>query len=391
VATAVDRLARLPLGWDIAVAVVAVGSLLAITPQIEPSGTERSLDAIGYLAVVAAGSALGARRRWPTSTVITVTAALTVYLWRGYAGGPVYVTLFIALYSMARWVDRRAALVVAAAASGWLVVVGLVAHTGPGLVHLVFVGWAAAAVFLGDGVRSHQAYLAGLEDRAAALGRSREEESRRRVTEERLRIARDLHDTVAHSMSAVNVQAGVAAHLVAPGDERTRASLETIKETSRVALEEMHALLGLLRVDETEGAGAAGRRSPTPDLRQLTELVASTEGADVDVDLTVDGSLDDIPAARSVAAYRITQESLTNVIRHAGPHATVRVDVAAAEGSLAVTVVDDGGGGAVPSPPGSGVGLTGMRERAEATGGHLEAGPRTGGGYRVHVAWPGER
>jgi signal transduction histidine kinase len=198
--------------FDVAIGVLAVVGVVGVTAQIEPSEGDRSLDGVAYASMVVAGGALALRRRWPVLVVAVVTAALAVYAARGYVGGPVFVTLFVALYSLATVRHRRVGFAVAAVAAGVLVVVSQISHTGPGLVHLVFVGWAGAAVFLGDARRSRREHMAALEERARHLEQSREEEARRRVAEERLRIAQDLHDSVAHSMATINVQAGVAAH-----------------------------------------------------------------------------------------------------------------------------------------------------------------------------------
>lgn len=370
-----------------------MASIGAVSAQLEATGDDRSLDHWGYLVVAVAAGALAARRRWPLATVAAVTAALTLYEGRGYPGGPVFVTLFVAVYSLAVVGDRRRAYLVAAAASGWLVLAGLATHSGTGLVHLVFVGWAAAAVFLGDAVRSRREHQASLEQRALDLERTRDEEARRRVSEERLRIARDLHDSVAHAMAAINVQAGVAAHVMDRDPSQAHDALVVIKDASREVLVEMGALLGLLR-----GPGDGAERAPTPGLERLDDLLTSSRQAGLRV--TLHGTPpDDVPHPVAVAAYRIVQESLTNVIRHAGREAsaTVRVSGNGDGTMLAVQVDDDGTGngtgtgesaGAAESAAGAGVGIIGMRERAETTGGTFEAGAGSGGGFRVRATWP---
>lgn len=369
---------------DIALGLLAVVWIVAVTAQIEPSEGDRSLDALAYASMVVAGGALAARRRWPLAVVATVTTALAVYAGRSYPGGPVFVTLFVALYSVATSRDRRTAFGAAALAAGGLVVVSEVTGSGPGLVHLVFVGWAAAAVFLGDAVRSRRDHMTALEERALQLEQSREEEARRRVAEERLRIAQDLHDSVAHSMAAISVQAGVAAHVIDRHPDRARDALDVIQQASGEVLDELTALLGLLRVD----GGTQPALRPTPGPAQLGALVDSARRSGLEVALRVERNLQDVPQPVGVALYRIVQESLTNVVRHAGAGAKATVTVAGDDGGgLSVDVVDDGAA-SNGDTPGAGVGIVGMRERAEATGGTLEAGPRPGGGFAVRAAWP---
>jgi signal transduction histidine kinase len=371
---------------DLALAVVLTASIVAITSRLEPEAGERLVDSAGYAAVVVAGGALAFRRWVPLAVTAVVTGALLVYVLRDYAGGPVFVTSFVALYTVASTRPRRQAFATAAAAAAVVVGAGLVTHEGEGLVHLVFVGWAAAAVFLGDAVRSRRERLDALEERARRLEETREEEARRRVAEERLRIAHDLHDSVAHSMATITVQSGVAAHVLDRNPDQAREALEAIRRASGEVLEELSALLGLLRGDD----GAEAPRAPTPGLDQLGDLIESARQAGVDVSLRVEGSPRIVPQPVGVAAYRIVQESLTNVIRHAGTAAAVVTLAYGGDGALAVEVSDDGRG-SNGSAQGSGVGIAGMRERAQSTGGHLEAGPRPDGGFRVRAHWSPRR
>jgi signal transduction histidine kinase len=319
------------------------------------------------------------------ATVAVIAVALAVWLGRGYVGGPVFVTLGLALFVLGGTASRRVAFITAAAALGLLVVVGEVADTSPGLLmHAVLVGWSATAALLGDVVRSRREHVAALEERARHLEQTREEETRRRLVEERLSIARDLHDTVAHSMATINVQAGAAAHVIDRQPEQAREALLVIQQASGEVLDELAALLQLLRVDP----GEESVKAPTPGLEDLEELVASARRAGLDVTLRVDEGFGDLPRAIGVAAYRIVQESLTNVVRHAGAASatvTLRRD---SDGGRSVEILDDGGRtqGAATSA-GSGVGIRGMRERAETTGGRLEAGPHPDGGFRVRAAW----
>jgi len=373
-----------PPAVDLAVAAVTVAFLLAVSGQLEPGGGERAPDGAAAALAVVAGGALAFRRRRPAATVAVVTAAVAAYAAADYAGGPIYLTVWVALASLAATADRGQARAGGAAAAAVVIGAGQVGGGGPLLVHLFFVGWTAAAVLLGEAVRARRLHLAGLEERARRLEETREQEARRRVAEERLRIAQDLHDSVAHSMAAINVQAAAAARVLERRPAEARGALVAIQHASRDVLDELGALLAVLRVDPAE----AGARAPSPDLARLGDLVASARLAGLAVAVEVAADLGPLPRPVELAAYRIVQESLTNVARHAGARtATVRVGPAGA-GGLVVEVLDDGTGSAGGRPAGSGVGIVGMRERAEASGGHLEAGPRPGGGFAVRATWP---
>jgi signal transduction histidine kinase len=368
--------------FDVLVAAVLTASIVAISAGIPPEEDTRALDPLGYLVIVVATGSLAFRRRWPIPVLGVVTAALAVYSARVYTGGPVYLTLMVALYTVASTRERRRSLPAAAAATAILVVSSIIAHgSGERWLALVSIGWAAAAVFLGDAARNRRAYFSGLEERARRLEETREEEARRRVAEERVRIARDLHDVVAHSLASINVQSGVAAHVIDQRPAEAREALLAIKRTSKEALDELRTTLGLLR----EGDETAPRQ-PAPGLSQLDVLVESTQRAGLPVEVTVAGDPRPLPAAVEVAAYRIVQESLTNAVRHAGA-AAARVSVAYGSGFVEVEVADDGRGGAGP-PNGAGHGIAGMKERAVSVGGVLEAGPGPEGGFRVSARLP---
>ena len=352
-------------------AALTTAFLVVVTRHIPPGPGERALDAAGYALLVAAGVSVGLARRWPRAVVAVVTGVLCAYGLRHYAGGPVFVTGWVALFALRRRTDRRTALAAAAAVCVALVATGVVVERRLSPVSLVFVGWSLAAVFLGDALEH--------------LARTREEEARRRVAEDRLRIARDLHDSVAHAMATINVQAGAAAHVVERRPEAAKEALAAIRRASGDVLDELGAMLTLLRDD-----AAPADRAPTPGLDRVPDLVATSRDNGLTVTLSVDGPVEAVPAAVGTAAYRIVQESLTNVLRHA-PRATARVAVTAGgDGGLSVEVTDDGAGRGVASA-GTGMGLRGMRERAESTGGRLDAGPRAAGGYAVRATWEGRR
>jgi signal transduction histidine kinase len=381
------RLASSTASWrfDVALAVLVTSFIVLATAHIRPSADDRALDALGYASIIVAGGSLVLCRRRPWIVVVVVAAALSVYLARHYAGGPIFTTGWIALFWLGWSARRRDAFLAAAGLCVVLIVVGTWAGSGALLVHLLFVGWSAAAVFLGDALRSRREHLADVAERARYLERTREEETLRRVAEDRLRIAQDLHDSVAHSMATINVQAGAAAHVVERRPEAAKEALSAIQRASGDVLDELAALLGLLRSPDD-----ASDRSPTPGLEQIAQLVASTRHARLPVTLTVDGPVDAVAKPVATAAYRIVQESLTNVLRHAGTATAIVAIVATADGALAVSVTDDGSGPGFGAPTvGSGVGIRGMRERAEGTGGRLDAGRSHEGGFAVRASWPG--
>jgi signal transduction histidine kinase len=217
-------------------------------------------------------------------------------------------------------------------------------------------------------------------ERAAARARTLEEEARRRTSEERLRIARELHDVVAHNISLINVQAGSALHLMDQQPERARTALTAIKDASKEALVELRSVLGVLRQLDEDAP-----RSPAPGLDRLDDVVARATAAGLPVHVEVEGPPTALPPGVDLAAYRIVQEALTNVVRHAGPaQATVRISYG--DRDLVLQVDDDGLGAPTNGATAPGNGIVGMRERAASLGGNVQVGPRPGGGFRVR-AW----
>ncbi|MBB5789976.1 sensor histidine kinase [Jiangella mangrovi] len=363
------------------------GTHAAVVVQDEfdrPAATALGLAGNALLAL--GGLVLLVRRRWPVP-VFLVTAAISVgYFWSGYPDGPGWLSLFVATYTLTAHGDGRRSLVVAANGLFVLFVCWiLAADLEPGeLGWLAFrIGATIMAAALGESVRSRRVIAADAVRRAEEAERTRDEVARRRVDAERLRIAREVHDTVAHAIAIINVQAGVTAHVLDKRPERARETLLTIEQTSARALREMRAILGVLRGDDD---------GPGPSLAALDELLAVARRAGLDV--TVSGSVPAgaLPEATDRAAYRIVQEAVTNVIRHAGP-ARVAVTLDLAPGELRVAVADDGGDltAAQQGPPVEpGRGLAGMRERCELLGGAFEAGP-DGAGFRVSARLPLER
>jgi signal transduction histidine kinase len=222
-----------------------------------------------------------------------------------------------------------------------------------------------------------------LEARAAQLERERDEGARAAVEAERARIGRELHDVIGHSISVMGVQAGAVRRVLAPELEREREALLAVERTGRDAVTEMRRLLGFLRPDD-EGASPT---EPLPTLKRLDELVVEMRRAGLDVELHVEGDLDDLSAGRALAAFRIVQEAFTNALRHA-PGSHVRAALCSAPGELRIEVVDDGNGRAPAEPDRGGYGLIGMRERVTLYGGTLEAGPRPDRGFAVVARLP---
>ncbi|HEY7049901.1 MAG TPA: histidine kinase [Jatrophihabitantaceae bacterium] len=371
-----------------AVGAVAAVLLAAVSAHIPVHSGERSLDVLGYALLVLAGLSLGGGRRWPRASALVVTVVLCVFVARNYPDGPVWLTGPVALGALSWRTNRRAAVAGAVSMLAALTVTAVVTGRLGIVVASIFLGWSAAAVFLGDALRSRRRYLAGLAERARFAERSREDELARRIAEERLRIARDLHDSVAHAIATINVQAGAAAHVLARRPEAAGAALSAIQRASAEVLDELGSMLAVLRDDTTRA-----ERAPTPGLAEVTRLVESVEPSGLTVDLRTEGAIEAITPALSTAGYRVVQESLTNALRHSqARHVQVRVD-AAASGALRVEVRDPGparraaGAERTGDTAGTGVGVRGMRERVAATGGRFTAEPTTDGGFLVRATW----
>ncbi|GAB2573597.1 sensor histidine kinase [Streptomyces capparidis] len=247
----------------------------------------------------------------------------------------------------------------------------------------------ALAWVLGDSLRTRRAYYAELEERAARLEREREAQAKVAVAAERARIARELHDVVAHNVSVMIVQADGAAYVLDAAPDQAKQALETISTTGRQALAEMRRLLGVLRSGESEG----GEYVPQPGVDQLSDLVEQCRGAGLPVSLQVDGSPRPLPKGVELTAYRIVQEALTNTRKHGGPNAKALVRLTYRDSDLDMLIEDDGRGAdrellASGGADGLGHGLIGMRERIGMVGGTLDAGPRPGGGFRVSAVLP---
>jgi signal transduction histidine kinase len=355
-----------------AAATALVGALIA-------PASARALDAFGYALLLTGAVALGARRRAPVAVVLVTTVCVSGYLVLGYPGAAAAFPVLVAIYTAVRAGRHRVALVPLGALAA-VMVVDLVAGLPVRQViedRFLLAGWLVAAAVIAEAFRQWQAYVREAEERAADAERTREEVARRRAVEERLRIARELHDSLTHSISVIKVQAGVAIHLARKRGEQVPDALLAIQEASRDAVRELRATLDVLRQDDGE---------PGSGLDRLPELVDRARAAGVPATVTVSGTPRELPVDVDLAAYRIVQEALTNIARHAGA-ASASVHVAYGLETLTVQVDDDGKGvrATVPVP---GNGLTGMRERVTALGGRLRAEPRPEGGFTVQAALP---
>jgi signal transduction histidine kinase len=374
---------RLP-GWLQDVLIAGFVTLMQISGTRGTASTAgvEDPDPLGYALLAASGLLLVVRRRYPVAVFTALAVVSGCYYISGYPDGPGWVSLFVATYTLTAHGDGRRSLRIAA--GGVLVLTPIWLLTGD-LEPRAEAGWvffrigaAIMAVALGESVRSRRVIAAEAQERAERAERTREAEAQRRVDAERLRIAREVHDTVAHAITIVNVQAGVTAHVLDKRPQQVREALLTIEQTSARALRELRATLGVLRDNGDDLA-------PVGSLACLDELVGVAREAGLDVKVEADSPARELPSAVDRAAYRILQESITNVIRHAGP-ARVTISVAYHPTVLELSIVDDGRGPG--SPTGSGSGIVGMRERCGLLGGELTAGPGRDGGFQVRARLP---
>ncbi|WP_244236554.1 sensor histidine kinase [Micromonospora violae] len=360
---------------------LALGVLLLGNAVLTPdAATVEVLDVALVLAMVVA---LAACQRYPVVALGVVTVAMLAVHLRVHPGASAAFPVLGAVY-LAAWRGHRSAAAVASLAflGGFLAHDISIAPAGrPGQVvaerTALLLGWFVAANVAGLVARQRRAYLEQVEQRAIEAERTREEMALRRAGEERLRIARDLHDSLTHSISVIKVQAGIAVHLARKHGEEPSATLLAIQEASGAAMRELRTTLDVLRAP-TDGDRVG--------LARVDELVQRTRAVGVPVQVTVTGQRGDLPEEVDQAGYRVIQEALTNVARHAGP-ATAHVQVAYAPTELTVAVTDDGQ--ASPTEPLTpGVGLRGMRERVSALGGTLRTAAQDDHGFTVRATFP---
>ncbi|WP_282699510.1 histidine kinase [Streptomyces sp. CC219B] len=365
----------------LAAAAVALAVCLALSTD-----DARRPDALGWTLLIAAHVPLVWRRRRPLLVFAAVVALVLPYHALDNNHSAPVPASFIALYTVTVTQRPLRTLVVSGAGLGLSLAAMLTFGGDRQAVELLRIyGWVFAVIFVGIDVRYYRQYIAAIVERAERAERTREEEARRRVAEERLRIARDLHDLLAHSITLIGVQTSVAAHVLAADPERldretVAKALDDIAETCRTARGELRTTLEVLR----EQGSVGETRGPLPGLDGLPDLVEAARLAGARVEQSV--QVRQLPPAVGAAAYRIVQEALTNAVRHAGPEPAVRVELYEEGGVLRLSVADEGIG---PRPGGSpGFGLVGMRERARSVGGTLDAGPRGQGGFEVTAALP---
>ncbi|TNY38066.1 sensor histidine kinase [Thermomonospora catenispora] len=376
-----------PLVQDGLLAVTMALGLSVVVAVVPHAG------AVDLAAALAGSLALVAWRRAPLVSLVVGTACMLVVAVRVQPGPPASFPVLVSVFAAVRAGHRAAA---ALAGAVYLGVELAVSPPGDGVPQdledlqyaSLLLGWFVAAGVAATVSRHRQAYLEEAERRAAEAERTREEAALRRAGEERLRIARELHDSLTHSISVIKVQAGVAVHLARSRGEEVPPALLAIQEASGDAMRELRATLEVLRApdgsdDDPDGSGGEARAS---GLDRLDDLVRRARSAGLPATVTISGARRRLPAEVDRAAYRIVQEALTNVSRHAGgAAATVRIDYTDEE---LIVQVDDDGTARPDAPPVPGTGLLGMRERVAALGGRLRAAPRPEGGFTVRAELP---
>ena len=362
-----------------------------------PSGL---VDGLTFVPIaLALSAAVAFRRKLPEQMLLLATGAGVAQLVADVAVYPGDFALLVIIFTVAsrgaRWASRFALAGAVAAPSLSAVRWPTEGQDPSGAVFgtvFMTVTFVLAWV-LGDSLRTRRAYYAELEERATRLEREREARAKVAVAAERARIARELHDVVAHNVSVMVVQADGAAYVLDSAPEQTRGALETISGTGRQALAEMRRLLGVLRTGQDPDGDAAAAYVPQPGVEQLAELVEQVRSAGLTVDFRIEGSPRALPSGVELTAYRVVQEALTNSRKHGGDQVGAKVLLKYGERELTLLAEDDGsgedrrlheGGGA----DGLGHGLIGMRERVDMVGGSLQAGPRPGGGFRISAVLP---
>ena len=371
---------RSPRSWafDIGCAIVAGAASLAHFSFGQTAHPAHLSLAVSLIVAVLTAGALPLRRVWPGPVFLwTLVAAAVLAQWPAH-GTLFPVALAIALYTAAAMTRRAEALAAAALTAG--VVLLVVAQDGTGNWALAItdaVGFAGAVLLVGLYVGTRRAYLAELRDRAQRLERERDASSALAAAEERARIAREMHDSVAHHLTVIVALSDGALRAVTRSPAEASDAIRDVSGTARQALAETRRLLGVLR-----GGSGQESRQPLPTLADLDDLVARVRAAGLPVRYERTGAAADLPTGVQLAVFRLVQEALTNTMKHAGPRASAAVRLQVSPGEVRVDVEDDGTGGTA-EPGAAGGGLTGMRERIKAFGGELDCGPRDPRGWRV--------
>jgi signal transduction histidine kinase len=380
------HLGRLQKNEDLIDPIIAIGLMIgALATAIQ---AQSRLDVVSVPLLILQTLPIAVRRRAPMAILCLTGSAITLSSLLGYPDNNAFVGVLVAFYTVAAHETRvRATIAAAVTAGGILLSFISYAALNPTS------GWTASltvtylsfglAWLIGDNLRVRRAYTRQLEDRAIELEREHEDEAALAVAQERARIARELHDVVAHHVSVMVVQAAAARRVCEKEPELARGALEAVEQSGRTALAEMRRMLEVLRA-ETSGVG------PQPGLAELDRLIGQVRDTGLPIELVIEGSPCALPAGMDLAAYRIIQEALTNVVKHAGK-ASARVVVHYECEALEIDVTDDGRGAAAPLLAGQSVGghgLIGMRERVALYDGTVETGPVFPGGYRVHAYLP---
>jgi signal transduction histidine kinase len=371
---------RVDLGLTAGAVILGVGSQFA---SIQHDELYRGTDALAVLLGLVTTLPVYWRRRYPLGSLLVSSVAITVLAVLEYRLNTLPIIVLFLMYAAAAYEPLRRALVGLGAVNLALLVIWLsgapefdAAVLGSQMA--LFTGTWLGGVAMRSRGAAAVARLAEAEERAEA----HRQHAARSVAEERLRIAQELHDVVAHSMSVIAVQAGMGVHVIDQQPAEAKQALESISRTSRSTLQEMRRLLGVLRGEDGDRAHV-----PAPGLGDLPTLVEQVRSTGLPVELTVDGRPTDVPLGVDLSAYRVVQEGLTNVIKHAGPASAV-VHVRYEPGEIVVEVCDDGRGAAAAARENGGHGLVGMQERVAVWGGTLDTGPVPGGGYRVLAHLP---
>ena len=380
------------LGFDALVALVIL--TLGVIGTLEVGGSapieySRQADTLHYALIALMALPLALRRVYPVTVLVVILGAWVIDRGLDYPDTPAAIGVFIAFYTIGAQLEARRS-----ARIGGVSSLLALTWTAIGAASLDSVGTAAifttaiataTPLLLGREMHARRERVEALRIRAERAEQDREERARQAVLEERGRIARELHDVVAHQITVMTLQAEGAKRIAPDNDKRVIEALETISASGHEALAEMRRTVGLLR-DE----GEHPETKPLPRLSDIEQLVSHMQGAGLDVELKVVGSPKPLSDGTELAAYRIVQESLTNAARHGGPDVSTTVEVSYGEDQLDVSVTDDGRGSTSQATDGAGHGLIGMRERVAVLGGVFEAGPKSGGGYQVRASIPSQ-
>lgn len=389
------ELVRHPIAWvrdhpraadaGLALMLAVISICVALTTEGELG--QRELGGLGWTLLIAMNLPLAFRRTYPVPALWATVGLILPFWILDFPDDPSGPNLLIALYSLAAHEGRPRSIRHFWAASGvvsTVLLAGVISSNDdlPWLAVPANVIVCATAWILGDNLRTRRQYMGELEEKASRTEERQAAEARRAVTEERTRIARELHDVVAHSMSVMVVQAGAARRVIDSHPDQAADAMAIIETTGRESLTEMRRVLGVLRSDDD-----LAELAPAPDLDDLERLLHQCSDAGLPVDLVVEGEARRLPAGLEMNVFRVVQESLTNSLKHAG-EAQAEVHLGYRQHSVEVSVSDNGNGAAsAPAAEGSGQGVIGMRERVEAYGGQLEAGPRPGGGFQVRATF----